>query len=59
MEVPGSGGDETENGPVRREAVLDNRVNLRVPFPGLAPGPHKLSIQAVDPGAVVDEITLP
>ena len=59
MEIPGSGGDETETGPVRRDAVRDNRVSLWVPFPQLAPGPHTLKIQAVDPGAVIDEITLP
>ena len=37
LEVPGSSGDETETGPVRRDAVRDDRVNLRVPFSQLAP----------------------
>ena len=59
MEVPGSSGGETENGPVRRNAVCDNRVELRVPFPRLAAGRHTLRIRAADPGAVIDEITLP
>ncbi len=59
MEVPGSSGAETETGPIRRDAVRDNRVDLRVPFPQLAPGPHTLKIRAVDPGAVIDELTLP
>ena len=59
LEVPGSSGAEDENGPVRRDAVRVNRVDLRVPFPQLAAGPHTLKIQAVDPGAVIDEIVLP
>lgn len=59
FEVPGSDGTENEQGPIRRDAVRDNRVTLRVPLPRLAAGPHTLKIQAVDPGAVIDEIVLP
>lgn len=57
MEVPGSDGSEDENGPDRRDAVRNNRVSLRVPLPNLAAGRHTLKIQAVDPGAVIDELS--
>ena len=59
LEVPGSSGAQDENGSIRRNAVRDNRVDLRVPFPQLAAGRHTLKIAAVDPGAVIDEIALP
>ena len=58
IEVPGSE-SEDENGPVRRHAVRDNRVSVRMPLPALKAGKHTLKVQAVDPGAVLDEITLP
>ncbi|HEY3761768.1 MAG TPA: glycosyl hydrolase 115 family protein [Verrucomicrobiae bacterium] len=59
VEVPGSSGTETENGPIRTFAVQNNYVRARVPLPGLSAGKHTLWIRAVDPGAVIDEISLP
>ena len=58
-EVPGADGAEDENGLVRRDAVRNNRVSVRVTLAQLAPGKHTLKIQAVDPGVVLDEIALP
>ena len=58
-DVPGSGGKEDENGQVRRFAVQENDARLRVPLPGLIPGKHTLRIYAVDPGAVIDRVSLP
>jgi Glycosyl hydrolase family 115/Gylcosyl hydrolase family 115 C-terminal domain len=59
VEVPGSSGAENENGPIRSFAVQNNYVRARVPLPGLSPGKHTLWIRAVDPGAVLDQISLP
>ena len=59
VEVPCSSGAEDENGPQRRYAVRDNRVDMRVAFPDLAAGAHTLKIRPVDPGLVLDEITFP
>ncbi len=59
MEVPGSAGAEDENGPVRRNTVQDNESLLQIPLMGLSPGKHTLKISAVDPGVVIDRISLP
>jgi hypothetical protein len=44
---------------VRTWGVQDNAVRAAVPLPGLSAGKHTLRISAVDPGAVVDRVTLP
>jgi hypothetical protein len=59
VEVPGSGGAEDERGALRARAVQDNYVRARVPLPGLAAGKHTFKISAVDPGIVVDRVSLP
>lgn len=59
VEVPGSSGAENENGPIRSSAVQNNFVDARIPMPGLTAGKHTLKIRALDPGAVVDAISLP
>jgi hypothetical protein len=59
VEVPGSGGAEDERGALRAQAVQDNYVRARVPLPGLAAGKHTFKISAVDPGIVVDRVSLP
>jgi hypothetical protein len=59
LEVPGSSGAENENGTVRRYAVQDNFVRAHRTLSGLAPGRHTLTIRAIDPGIVMDRISLP
>jgi hypothetical protein len=59
VEVPGSDGSEDENGPVRKLAVQDNYVRVRVPLTGLTAGNHTFKISALDPGSVIDEVSLP
>jgi hypothetical protein len=59
VEVPGSSGSEDERGQVRTDAVQDNYVRARVPLPGLAAGTHIFRVRAVDPGAVIDRVSLP
>jgi hypothetical protein len=59
VEVPGSSGAENENGAIRSAAVQDNYSRAQIPLTGLAPGSHVLKIRAVDPGAVVDAVSLP
>lgn len=59
VEVPGSSGREDEGGFIRRNAVQDNYVRVRVPLVGLSAGSHTFTIAAVDPGAVIDRVWLP
>jgi hypothetical protein len=59
LEVPGSSSAENENGPIRSNAVQNNYVRLRVPLQNLAVGKHVLTILAVDPGVVIDHVSLP
>jgi hypothetical protein len=59
VEVPGSSGAENENGTIRSSAVQNNYTTARIPMPGLSAGRHTLKIHAVDPGAVIDSISLP
>jgi hypothetical protein len=59
VEVPGSSGAEDERGQSRSNAVQDNYVRATVPLPGLTAGKHLLKISAVDPGAVIDQVSLP
>lgn len=59
VEVPGSSGAENENGTIRSSAVQDNYTRARVPLPGLPAGKHTFTIRAVDPGAIIDCISLP
>jgi hypothetical protein len=59
VEVPGSNGIENENGTVRSDGVQNNYVRAQVPLPHLAAGHHTFVIHAVDPGVVVDRISLP
>jgi hypothetical protein len=59
VEVPGSSGAENENGRIRSQAVQDNYVRASIPLPDLTAGRHTFVIRAVDPGAVVDRVSLP
>ena len=59
VEVPGSSGSENENGAVRSAGVQDNYVRASVPLTGLSTGNHTFKISAVDPGVVVDRVSLP
>ena len=59
VEVPGSSGAENENGQIRSRAVQDNYTCARVALPGLTAGKHTLKIRAIDPGAVIDSVSLP
>jgi hypothetical protein len=59
VEVPGSSGAEDERGEIRREAVQSNYVRARIPFPTLSKGKHTLTIRAIDPGVVIDRLSLP
>jgi hypothetical protein len=59
LEVPGSNGLEDENASIRQYAVQDNYVRAHQKLTGLVPGKHTLTIQAIDPGIVLDRISLP
>jgi hypothetical protein len=59
IEVPGSSGAENENGTVRSAGVQDNYTRARIPLPSLAAGNHIFTIRAVDPGVVIDRVSLP
>ncbi|MGE5520848.1 MAG: glycosyl hydrolase 115 family protein [Candidatus Dadabacteria bacterium] len=59
VEVPGSNGKEDENGPNRNQGIRNNYVRAQVPFKNLLAGAHKLSIKAMDPGVVIDRVSLP
>ncbi len=59
VEVPGSSGAENEYGRIRYNAVQSNCTQADVKLPELSPGTHTLKIQAVDPGIVIDRISLP
>jgi hypothetical protein len=59
VEVPGSSGAENENGTVRSLAVQDNYARARIPLSSLAAGKHTFKIRAIDPGVVIDRVSLP
>ena len=59
VEVPGSSGREDEYGRSRSDGVLDNSVRAHVPLGELAAGRHTLRIRAIDPGVVIDRVSLP
>ncbi|HUO07548.1 MAG TPA: glycosyl hydrolase 115 family protein [Phycisphaerae bacterium] len=58
-EIPGSSGTEDERGPIRSNAVQSNSVQLKIPLTNLPPGQHTLKISAIDPGPVIDQLSLP
>lgn len=59
VEVPGSNGKEDEKGAIRQAAVQNNYVRVRIPLNDLPAGKHRFTIQAIDPGAVIDRVSLP
>jgi hypothetical protein len=59
IEVPGSSGAENENGTIRRSAVQDNYTRSQISLTDLSSGKHRFKIRAVDPGAVIDAVSLP
>lgn len=59
VEVPGASGDENEIGTIRSAAVQNNYVRARTPLANLPAGRHTLVIRAVDPGVVIDQVSLP
>ena len=58
VEVPGSNGKEDENGPNRNQGIRNNYVRATVQLPALKPGLHRLFIRAIDPGVVIDKLSL-
>ncbi len=59
VEVPGSSGAENETGAIRQFAVQNNFTRARVSLANLAAGKHVFRIRAVDPGVVIDQVSLP
>jgi hypothetical protein len=59
VEVPGSDTTEPQWGPARQFLVLDNFARASVSLGELKQGDHSFKIWAVDPGAVIDRISLP
>jgi hypothetical protein len=59
VEVPGSSGAENENGTVRSSAVQNNYTRARLTLTALSAGKHTFKIHAVDPGVVIDRVSLP
>ncbi len=59
VEVPGSSGAENENGTIRSFGVQNNFTLAEVPLLNLAAGKHTFKIRAVDPGLVIDRVSLP
>ena len=59
VEVPGSSGNENENGAIRSAGVQNNYTRAQIPLGRLAAGRHTLKIRAVDPGVVIDCVSLP
>lgn len=59
VEVPGSSGAENENGTVRSVAVQNNYTRAGVLLPGLMAGKHTFTLRALDPGVVIDRVSLP
>jgi hypothetical protein len=58
VDVPGSSGQEDEQGAIRQEGVQNNAVRARVAVPALAAGKHVVAIRAIDPGVVIDRVAL-
>ena len=59
VEVPGSSGQEDERGSIRQAAVQSNSVRVILPLSDLSAGAHTFRIIAVDPGIVLDRVSLP
>ena len=59
VEVPGSSGAENETGRIRFEGVQNNYVRAKVALADLPPGGHVFEIHAMDPGVVLDRVSLP
>ena len=59
VEVPGSSGAENETGRIRFEGVQNNYVRAKVALADLPPGGHVFEIYAMDPGVVLDRVSLP
>jgi hypothetical protein len=56
--VPGGEASDENSGP-RRNGVQSNRVEINLPATALAAGKHTLTVTAVDPGVVLDQVELP
>lgn len=58
VEVPYSDGTKDENSQGRNTAVQDNFVRAILPCPDVVKGTNRIRITAVDPGVVLDALTL-
>ncbi len=58
LEVPGSDGSEDEWGPNRKMGVQNNYVQAQIKTVPLTAGNHVVKIRAIDPGIVIDKISL-